>query len=262
MQRLRSSYLLGLAALAFIPASGAMAAVSLALAGNGAAHTGTSTTVNLGLGQNTFDVGVELISTTANTADQVISLAYKLQQTSGNTKPGGYFSLVGADLVTGINPASNRFTDAITSDPTVDGNGISGGGDPLNPSSTYLLGGNINRNFNATLTGLGNNFPTANSFSPNLIGTYTLKVDPSTPAGVYTIGVLYAAAPNDYAYVINAATGTYGDGAFTAPPSNPNGLTQTFTVTVAVPEPSSALLLGLGVAAVGLGRRRRVMALA
>ena len=256
MRRFVPSFVLGLGALTFIPASGALAAVSLALAGNGSAHTGTSTIVNLALGPNTFDVGVELISTSGATNDLPISLAYKLEQASGNTIPGGYFSLVGADLTTNIS-APNRFSDAITTDPTVDAMGTSGAGDPLHPISSFLLGGNINRNFNATLTGLGNNYPNGTgTFSPNLIGTYTLKVAPNTPVGVYKIGINYASAPNDYAYVVNAAQGSYADAAFVAPPSNPNGLTQTFTVTVVVPEPSSALLVAIGAAAWSLRRRR------
>jgi hypothetical protein len=243
------------AAMGVISASQSMAAVSLALSANPSAHTGNSATVNLAQGQSQFTVGVHLISTSTATSDvDVDGVSYRFQQLTG-PQVGSVFTLLTRDLTTNV-PAGSQFSDVTKTDSVaLDNSAANGFPATLSPSNTYDLGGST-----AAQTGVpGNNYPggTGTTFNPNLIGTYTIGVAPGTPNGTYTIGLLYFGPNSDYSYY-TPSTDSFGFGTFSATPTNPSNISQTFTVVV-TPEPSSAVLLGLGTAALALRRRRRAL---
>lgn len=251
----RRSALMAMGAIGLMPASGAMAGVSLALSANPSTHTGNSATVDRSLGQSSFAVGVNLISTSTAASDTHIDgISYRFQQLTG-PQVGGVFTLAARDLTSNI-PAANQFIDPTKSDSIV----LAAASASFNPSTSDDLGSSTNNDPTVGLA--GNNYPggTGTTFNPNLLATDTISVAPGAPNGTYTIGLLYYGANSDYAYYLPNDPNSvfiYQNG-FTTTPTNPSNIAQTFTVVV-VPEPSSAVLLGLGTAALTFRRRRRAL---
>ena len=241
MSKFKRLMVLSLAAVGLIPAVGASAAVSLVLAKAGDPKGATGTTLSVGAG-GTFQLVVEMISTSSSGADQVYGVSYGLQ-----SNVSGYFKLTARDPGTGSDPwnfyqASNGQILAASAATLNPANGTSPGA-----ADSDLGAGLQNGDFVSNNYGSATNTYNAAAFNPAIIATYTLAVANNTPSSTYTISILpltYAQGPP-----------TFASSNYSNPPA-PSPVQQTFQVTV-TPEPSSALLIGLGGGAMGLLRRRR-----
>jgi len=214
--------LMGVAAAIAIPASTALATMSLQIVDRVTSGPTNEVTVNKGA---TFQVRLNLVSVnSANpTSEQTTGLDYYLQALgTGN----GFFSIDDRDIST------SPYSDMLNDDTVVEKNGTMS---VLNPRNAWDLGGNV-ANPNAPVNG---NVTT-------LVAFYQILVKATTPNGQYVIetisdpGTGWVGGPSD-------TPQAFGEHEFNFPGS--------YTVNV-IPEPAMAGVLGLGMLA-GAVRRRR-----
>ena len=210
----------------------ANASVSLVMAADPVADTGTSKITSPG---SSFSVSVELISTSTAQVDTVAGVSYQLKQTAGPSN--GAFTLTARNLST--------FVDANYSDAAVLLQLLPSNGQDLGATCAFdgfgLPIGPISNNFGDGIT----------NYHPDLVASYTIGVSPTALPGAYTLSVLYPTNGTGYGYFTGS---TFNDGAFSAPPGG-SRLLQTFTVNV-VPEPSTIVLLVSGLASLAILRWR------